>query len=220
MNAHRYTQRVTARQPAVSPEHVTSKPGREAQRRRTRAAIIDATTRLVATGHTPSVDEIAVAADVARRTVYMHFPTLDQLLLDASVGALSQAIVDAAIAEAGTDGTAEARLDALVVALTRSAPTTLDLGRRIIALTATAPGSPTGTPRRGYRRVEWIERALAPLRPRLTDDQYERLVSGLAVVVGWEAMMVLRDVRGLDPEREQQTLRWAASALVRAALAE
>lgn len=194
--------------------------GREAQRRRTRAAIVAAATELVAAGRNPSVDEIAAAADVARRTVYLHFPSLDQLLLDVTVGALSQAVVDAAIAEAGSEGDAGARVDALVRAVTDSAPATLELGRRIIALTVdAAPGTP-GSPRRGYRRVEWIERALVPVRARLTDERYDRLVSALSVLIGWEAMIVLRDLRGLDAQQEQQTLRWAAAALLRAALDE
>ena len=189
-------------------------PGREAQRRRTRAAILDAATRLVRDGATVSVDEVAAAADVSRRTVYMHFASLDQLLLDAAVGALSQAVVDAAIADAVGEGDAATRVDALVRAVVRSAPQTLGPGRAIIALTG---DSPTPTPARGVRRVRWIEQALEPLRDTLDDARWNRLVSGLSVLIGWEAMVVLRDVRGLDEDSEEQTLRWAAAALVRAA---
>ena len=54
---------------------------RAAQRRRTRKAIVDATIRLLAQGKTPSVVDVANAADVSRRTVYMYFPTFDQLLI-------------------------------------------------------------------------------------------------------------------------------------------
>lgn len=50
--------------------------------------------------------------------------------------------------------------------------------------------------------------------------QYERLASGLAVVLGREAMIVLRDVRGLNAEDEERVLRWAARTLVTAMLAE
>jgi hypothetical protein len=61
---------------------------------------------------------------------------------------------------------------------------------------------------------------LEPLRPRLTDEQYERLASALAVILGWEAMIVLRDVRGLQPAEEERVMRWAARTLVTAILAE
>src|SRR3954464_13755749 len=71
--------------------------GRFRQRRRTRAAIVAAATELVAAGVTPSVGEIAEAADGSRRPVYSYFPTLEQLLLDATLGLLSQTAVDEAI---------------------------------------------------------------------------------------------------------------------------
>src|SRR6478752_5765931 len=79
--------------------------GRFRQRRRTRAAIVGATAALVRSGVTPSVGDIAEAADVSRRTVYAYFPTLEQLLLDATLGLLSQSAVDEAIdaADAGDD---------------------------------------------------------------------------------------------------------------------
>src|ERR1700742_4342844 len=64
-------------------------PGRAAQRRRTRKAIVDATAQLLSAGADPSVTDIAAAADVSRRTIYTYFPTLDQLLLDAAIGAMN-----------------------------------------------------------------------------------------------------------------------------------
>jgi AcrR family transcriptional regulator len=209
------------------PDHSTPAPnrGREAQRRRTRRAIVEATRTLVAEGGpAPTIDAIAAAADVSRRTVYMHFPTLDQLLLDATLGALSDAYVDTALenADAGAGAHGEdvhARVDALVTAMLEMAPTTLPLGRQIIRLTVDHDEG-SARERRGQRRVGWIESAVAPLGDVLTAEQLERLVSSLAVIVGFEGMVVLRDVRGLDPDAEGQVIRWAAHALVDAMLTE
>lgn len=175
--------------------------------------------RLLGDGHSPSVDEIAAAADVSRRTIYMYFPTLDQLLLDAAAGALGDAGVEAALRrqEHGTDVTA--RVEALLGTLLDQAGTLLPLGRQIIALTVTAPGDGDGVTR-GYRRIAWIEQALEPLRGRVNAEQFERLVSALAVVIGWEAMVVLRDIRGLDAASERAVATWAARTLVEAILTE
>ena len=93
------------------------------------------------------------------------------------------------------------------------------LGRKLIRLTVDAPSAGDG-PRRGYRRVAWIERALEPIRPRLSPDRFERLVSALSVVIGWEAFIVLFDVRGLSTDQARETLTGAAIALVDAALAQ
>jgi AcrR family transcriptional regulator len=195
--------------------------GRYRQKRRTRAAIVDATAALIQAGATPSVGEIADAADVSRRTVYTYFPTLEQLLLDATLGLLSQAAVDDAIdaADAGDDPVE--RVAAMVRAFSSMSAETLPMGRVLIRLTVDAPGSDDpARPVRGYRRIGWIERALAPLRDRLATDAFERLVSALAMVVGWEALIVLQDLRGLDAEQELEVTLWTARSLIAAALAE
>ena len=189
--------------------------GRTAQRRRTRRAIIAATTRLLFEGKSPTIDEIAAAADVARRTVYTYFPTLDQLILDASMGAMAGGEVEA---EFEADAGAADRVDAIVERLYQHADEWLPLGRRVVALTAASP--PTDGPHRGHRRVDWIERAVEPLHDRLTDEQYDRLVSSLCIVLGWEAMIVLQDIRGHVRQRQREVNAWAAQALMRAMLEE
>jgi hypothetical protein len=40
------------------------------------------------------------------------------------------------------------------------------------------------------------------------------------MVVGWEALIVLQDVRGLDADEQLETTLWTARALVQAALAD
>ena len=193
--------------------------GRFRQRRRTRAAIVAATTELLRAGQTPSVNDVAEAADVSRRTVYLYFPTLEQLLLDATLGMLSQAAVDEAIEAADTGRDATERVAAMIRTVHSMSAETLPLGRSLIRLTvAPADGTEAPAPRRGYRRVAWIERALEPLRPRLDPAAFERLVSALAMVVGWEALIVLQDLRGLTADEQLETSLWAAGALIRAAL--
>ena len=201
----------------------TKKSERPAQRRRTRKAIIDATIDLVAQGNTPSIADIAVAADVSRRTVYMYFPTLEQLLIDATLGALSQAPVDRAIESSAPGDDADGRVERMVRALHRVSPETERLGRALIRLTVDARARGTKrqlSPSRGYRRVEWIEQALAPLREDVDKPRFDRLVSALAMVIGWEALIVQRDIRGLSPAEGEELSVWAARALLKATLQE
>jgi AcrR family transcriptional regulator len=195
--------------------------GRFRQRRRTRAAIVAAAAELLRSGQTPSMNDVAEAADVSRRTVYLYFPTLEQLLIDATLGMLGQTAVDEAIESADTDGDVTERVAAMIRALNDMSTETLSLGRSLIRLTVESPSADEPSqPRRGYRRIGWIERALEPLRTELDAPTFERLVSALAMVVGWEALIVLNDLRGLSAEEQVDTTLWAANALIRAALDE
>jgi AcrR family transcriptional regulator len=194
---------------------------REAQRRRTRKAIVDAAIRLCADGGAPSIDEIAAAAEVSRRTVYLHFPTLDQLLIEATLGALVEPAVDTALADPALAHDAAARVETLIRTLLLQQPESLPLGRRLIRLTVDPPADTarnTAAPRRSPRRIGWLEQACSPLRGTLEDAAFQRLISALCAVVGWETQTALRDVRGLDPQTELDTMIWAARALVEAAI--
>jgi len=188
--------------------------GREGQRRRTRRAIIEAAGKLLGRGETPSVAEIAEAADVSRRTVYLYFPTLEHLLADAALEA-ARATVEPSF-ESG--GTAAERLEGLVRTMQQGFTETEALGRTIIRLTvgASSEDRPPGAPRRGYRRVEWIERALEPLRDTVPPERFERLVSALTLLMGWESMIVLQDTRGLDAAEAEEVCVWAARTLLEA----
>lgn len=173
---------------------------------------------LLAAGESPSVADVAAAAEVSRRTVYSYFPSLDHLLADASLGLLSEADTGRALEELSEEG-AEARIEALAREVQSMGPEAERLGRKLLALTAEAP-PPEDGPRRGYRRVGWIEAALEPARAELGEERFERLVSALAMVIGFEPLLVQRDVRGLSPEQGAELSAWAARALLRAALAE
>src|SRR3954447_24107167 len=124
---------------------------REAQRRRTREAVVRAAADLLAQGKTPSMAEVAQAAEVSRRTVYLYFPSQEHLLADAALEAPRGWIEPSY--ELGGD--VRQRLDALVRALQSNAEATEDLGRLVIRHTIEPrpQGDDQAVPRRGYRRV-------------------------------------------------------------------
>lgn len=174
---------------------------------------------LLVAGQTPTIDDVVKAADVSRRTIYMYFPTFDQLLLDATAGALSTTTVDRAVAAESSDD-AVRRVEHLARAVSRHSASMLHLGRALIRLTIEANGPAGAEPRRGYRRMEWIEKTLEPARGRLGPARFERLVSALSVVIGWEAEIALRDVRGLNNEQVEEVVAWTARTLVASALSD
>jgi hypothetical protein len=61
---------------------------------------------------------------------------------------------------------------------------------------------------------------LAPLRGHIDTEKWRRLVCALAMVVGWEAIVVQRDVCGLGAAQGEELSVWAARVLVEATLAK
>ena len=80
--------------------------------------------------------------------------------------------------------------------------------------------SPTGPQFRRGHRIDLLEKALSPLRGRLSEVQLSRLAKALSLTFGLEVILVLRDIWKVDVDEMQDVATWAAQSLVRTALAE
>jgi AcrR family transcriptional regulator len=197
------------------------KIGRARQKARTRRLLIEAAVALIAAGRQPSVSEVADTAEVSRRTAYRYFPTQEKLHAEAALDGL-RPVMESAIAAvpAGANATdIEARVDKLVESMQRLAIENESLLRTMIHQTV-LERPVSGQPRRGTRRVDWIESTLKPLRSRLGGAAYTRLVSVLALCMGIEALLVLRDICGLSASEAVQASQWMARAALKQSLNE
>lgn len=220
------TKSMEGRRPPAEP--VTA-AGREKQKGRTRGALLAAASHLLAQGRTPTVAEVADAADVSRRTAYRYFTTQEQMLVEAALEGLrpriEQEIAGGAPqdAPAAADEPVEARLDRTVRAIQRNAVENEALLRTMIRLTvgpfpAAGDASDDSPRRRGYRRIEWIELALAPVKGQLGSRRHARLVAALTVCLGIDALIVLQDLCGLTAAEAESACRWMAQSLLHASL--
>lgn len=194
--------------------------GRANQKQRTRRTLLETAAALIAKGERPTVTEVADAAGISRRTAYRYFPTQVKLMTEAALEGLRPSM-ESAINDAPsgtTSGAIETRVDALVEQMQRLALANEALLRTMIH--ETVLHAPSDTQPRGSRRVEWIEAAIQPMRARLGPAAYARLVSGLSLVVGIEALLVLRDIRGLSGPQAIQVSHWMARALLKQSLAD
>jgi hypothetical protein len=78
---------------------------------------------------------------------------------------------------------------------------------------------PSARPPRPGRRMQIIDPIVAACADRLDTAARRRLRGALALVMGAEAAVSLRDVAGATVAQALAISRWAAEALVRAALA-
>ncbi|MEO6340279.1 MAG: hypothetical protein ABIO39_09595 [Caulobacteraceae bacterium] len=192
------------------------------QKERTRAAIVEAAARLVKSGQTPSVADAAKAAKVSRATAYRYFPIPDALLMEVAGITPAYAPVEAFV-QAIDGGDAMQRL--VQFAERVNATTFADEAQMRLALKvyqdiwfAGLSAGAQPPPLREGRRMRWLEKVLEPERKGMAKQQWRRLQAALALTMGVEAMVVMKDVCRLDDEEAGEILRWAAQAILKAGL--
>jgi len=210
------------RQPPFREKSIES--GRVNQKQRTRQAIVDAAVALIDDGTTPTVAQAAEVALVSRTTAYRYFPTQESLLLEVALHADVDELEALVAQPVDADHAVERTLDVLhrfnqhVLAEEVRFRNAMRVYQELW-FTASAAGDPAPVIREG-RRTRWLQTCLAPLRARAGDDAIERLVPGLSVFMGMEAMTTLLDVCRLSPDEALAVADWAARALVDATLGD
>lgn len=189
--------------------------GRTSQKARTRDALVGAARELMAGGATPTVEQAAAAASIARATAYRYFPN-QRALLTATFPSLSEP----SLLGESPPADAESRLEIVVDAITRQSVQHEPALRNMLRLSLEPGSAPRGDlPFRTGRRIIWVTDALAPLHGRLPEPELERLVYAIAAAVGIDALVWLTDIARLSREEAVEIMRWSARSLLRAALA-
>jgi hypothetical protein len=67
---------------------------------------------------------------------------------------------------------------------------------------------------RGHR-IELLSSASSPLRDKLGEERFQRVLRALSLVYGTEVFLVLKDIWHVDIEQILQTVRWTAQAILR-----
>ena len=184
--------------------------GREAQKNRTRKALVAAAGALMRTGRHPTVTEAAEAAGMSRATAYRYFPTQEMLWAEVALFAVGGPLFPG-VAESAPVSEAVGRLVRRVGAWTYSN----ELPLRTILRLSLDPS--TGVRRPGHR-IEWIADALAPARNNIDPETYSKLSRALTLMLGIDPIVVMKDIAGASREQALDALEWSARMLVEAAL--
>ncbi len=155
---------------------------------------------------------------VSRATAYRYFPTQETLLAEIPLD-LAAPTVEGLFGD-GAPADPEDRVALVQNALydlSRDHEYELRLFLRA-SLARPLQGADSKTdPFRGARRAVLLDEALAPLEQELTAGEIERLKASLAMLVGGEAMIVLRDVMRLEHDEARAIGEWAVREMVRVA---
>jgi AcrR family transcriptional regulator len=183
--------------------------------------LMDTTMELTRGGQVPSVSDVAEAAEVSRATAYRYFPTqaaLIQEAVDEALGPILRWASDSPDAEERiTDLLAFAypRMENQEATLRGALWLALDQWKRKQAGTFGDEA-----PMVRGNRVRLLREAVAPLDDTLDEAAIDKLTQSLSLLFGTEALVVLKDIWGLDGDQARQVALWASHALVRTAIAE
>lgn len=190
------------------------------QKQRTRAAIVEAAIALLRTGARPSVADAAAAAKVSRATAYRYFPTQEALLVEAAAIGPVDAIEQMLESQSNDPRTRLLELHASFNDIVAKEESAMRMALRAYLdawFAAREQGVAAPDVREG-RRARWISTALSPVLDNLSEQERRRLEAALALTMGIEPLLVMKDVCRLDDAEARVVLRWAAEALLDAAL--
>jgi Bacterial regulatory proteins, tetR family len=190
--------------------------GRTEQKARTRAALVTAAREAMARGTTPTVEEAARAASVARATAYRYFPNQRALL-----AATAPDLTVPSMLGDDPPSAPEARLEIVVDAIARQVIDHETELRNMLRLSLEPDPARRGDlPFRKGRRIRWVAEALQPLHGQLGELELDRLTNAIAATVGIDSLVWLTDIAGLSRAEAVELMRWSARALLLTALAE
>ncbi len=190
--------------------------GRTNQKRRTRDALVEAAQALLVTGTTPTVEQVAEASGVSRRTAYRYFPSQRALVM-AAVPQLEQS----SLLGADPPGDAAERLDLVVagqVRVLRDYEPQLRAALRFSLEPAAGPdgGSGGASEFRTGRAVDWFAEALTPLASTHPTIDRRRLALAIRSCCGIEALVWLVDVGGVTRAEAFRIMTRSARSLLAA----
>jgi AcrR family transcriptional regulator len=188
------------------------------QKRRTRKDLLQAASRLMKQGRKPSIDEIAEEALVSRATAYRYFPGLEALLVEASLDVAVPAAQELFYGVSSSDPVSRVQsVDTALhdVIVANEAPFRMMLIHSLERKLGREDGDEL--PVRQNRRTALIEAALEPARGEFAPAALETLTRALALIIGTEGILVVKDVLQLDDNEARRVKRWAIAALIEAA---
>jgi len=192
--------------------------GRANQKRRTRQALIDATIALRDEGRNPTFAEVAERALVSRATAYRYFASLEALVSETA--AERGMLPLERLWQPGNDpvdGMSRAARELMRLLLED------EIGLHLMErsfMTTWLENEPGARPPRPGRRMKYIEPIVDSLKDELTPAARKRLLHALAMVMGTEAAVAVRDIAGASVDEALAASAWAAQALVNQARTE
>lgn len=189
--------------------------GRKQQKLKTRNKILASAKKLLKKGGDFTLEQVAEDANISRATVYRYFSSVDLLSLEAGLDWQTKS--------------PEAILNPLNGMDIKSIFTgiqdyfnklTYNNEKAFRKYLSHAITSTTDEGKRGARRVKTLELALENHPINLSEADQKKLITIVTTLMGVEAMIITKDVCGLNNIESQETLNWGLEKLLKGILVD
>lgn len=173
-----------------------------------------------ASGHIPTIAEVAVRSKVSRATAYRYFPSRSQL-----VAAVIESSLGPVRASASDNPDGRNRVQEL---FSQTFPRFKEFEPQLRAALQLSleqwslerAGLLEEEPYRRGHRIRILQHAIDPLTTQLSATSKKRLHHALSVVYGMESFVILKDIWHLPHREIERVVLWMADALVNEAIRE
>lgn len=187
--------------------------GRKNQKHKTRSKILLVAQRLLAKGIGLTLEDIAKEADLSRATIYRYYSNVDVLAAEAVIDIHTKSPED--VFNEVKDLNLKEVLMAIQAYFNDLAFTNEAAFRKYLSI---AIVSDQATNKRGARRIKTMELALANKKTPIDNSEIEKLKNIATVLMGIEALIVSKDVCGLNEQQSKETLKWGLEMLLKGIL--
>jgi len=187
--------------------------GRQSQKKKTRQNIISSTQELMSKGTPFSLEDVAEHSNTSRATVYRYFSNIDILC--------SEAVLD--IQTKPTDKLVEEcehlPLSEQILYIqnyfNQLAINNEVAFRKYLSVYLKDEFSEDKSSLRGARRTAALHLILSPFKKKLGEETYTKLIVSACTLMGFEPLIVTKDVCGLDSKSSKEYLSWSLEMLLK-----
>jgi AcrR family transcriptional regulator len=186
--------------------------GRIKQKLKTRESIMAAAKRLMKISKKVSLEDVAKEAKISRATIYRYFSNIDLLIMEATLD------IQHPSAQELVDEVQGLRLPERIFYIQHHYNTLAqknENGFRRYLSAALAESVTKNQKVRGARRVESLRKSLEPFKKQLSKKDYDNLINIASLLMGIDALIVTKDVCGLDNRGSSELLKWGMEMLIK-----
>lgn len=186
--------------------------GRTNQKAQTKAGILDTCKKLMDKKREISLEDVANEAGISRATIYRYYSNIETLMTEASLH-IQHKTPDEILQEVENLSFEDRILHVQKHYNQLAQEHEVAFRRYLSAVLAESITSKVKL--RGARRVQSLNKVLAPFKNKLDGTTYNKLINAASILMGIDPLVVCKDICDLDNQESTETLEWAMDMILK-----